>query len=52
MAAFHQGLAGRHELDDGRVAGREIGLDRFEQGRALHRCQEVAEEPLFRALEG
>ena len=51
-AALHQRLAGGDELDDGGAAGVEVGLDRADEARALHRRQQVPEEALLRALEG
>ena len=51
-AAFHQRLAGGDELDDGGAPLLEVGLDRADRGRALHRGEQVAEEALLGALEG
>ena len=50
--SLHQGLSRRDELDHGRAAGIEVGLDRADERGTLHGAQEVAEEPLLRALEG
>ena len=52
QAPLHQGLARGHELDHGGAAGREVGLDGANQGRALHGRQEMPEEALLGALEG
>ena len=49
---LHQRLAGRDDLDDGRMAGFEIALDRGDQRRRLHRRDEMIEEALLGALEG
>ncbi len=49
---FHQRLAGGDNLDDCGMSGRQVLLDRPDQGRRLHRGQEMAEEALLGALEG
>ena len=49
---LHQGLSRRDELDHGRTAGIEVGLDRANERGTLHGAQEVAEEALLGALEG
>jgi hypothetical protein len=51
-AALHQRLAGRDDLDDGRMPGREIAVDGRDQGRGFHRRDQVVEEALLCALEG
>ena len=51
-APLHQRFAGRDDLNDGGVTGLEIALDRADQGRRLHRRDEMREEPLLRGLEG
>ena len=51
-AALHQAFAGRDELHDGGVAALEIGGDRPQQRRRLHRRDEVIEKALLVALEG
>ena len=51
-AAFHERLGGRDQLHDGGAAFGQIGLDRPDQGRALHGGDEVIEEPLLVGLEG
>ena len=50
--AFHQRLAGRDDLDDRGMAGGMAALDRADQGRRLHRRDQVIEEALLGALEG
>ena len=50
--AFHQRLAGRHDLDHGSMAVHQILLDRADQGRRLHRGQQMAEEALLGGFEG
>jgi hypothetical protein len=52
QAAVEQGLVGRDDLQDDRVALLEIAGDRRDQGRALHRGEEVVEEALLVGLEG
>ena len=48
---FHQGFAGRDDLDDSGVTRFQIALDRSDQCRGFHGGQEVAEEALLGALE-
>ena len=50
-APLHEGLARGDELNDGRPAGLPVGLDRADERRAFHGCQEMPEEPLLGALE-
>ncbi len=50
--AFHQGLAGRHDLNDRGMAGLKVALDRADQGRRLHRGDQVREEALLGGFEG
>ncbi len=50
--ALHQRLAGRDDLDHGGMAVGQVLIDRADQGRRLHRGQQMAEEALLGALEG
>jgi hypothetical protein len=52
QAAFHQRLAGRDDLDDGRMACGQIGVDGGDQGGGFHRGQQMAEEALLGGFEG
>jgi len=52
QAPFHQGFAGRHDLDDGGVPVDQVLLDGADQRRGLHAGQEMTEEALLGALEG
>ncbi len=51
QAALHQRLTCRDDLDDSRMASREIGVDGGDQGGGFHRGQQMAEEPLLGGLE-
>ena len=51
-AAVHEGLAGGDDLDDASASVGEVVVDGAEERGALHGGEEVAEEPLFGALEG
>ena len=48
---LHQRLAGRDDLDHGRMTVVQIPLDRGDQRRHLHRGDEVVEEPLLGGFE-
>ena len=50
--ALHQRLSGRDDLDDGSMAGLEIAIDRTDQRRRLHACQQMAEEALLGKFKG
>ena len=50
-AALEQGFSGRDNLNDRRVAGGEIPVDRGDQRRRLHRGDKMTEEALLGALE-
>ena len=45
--AFHQRLAGRHDLDHSGMALGQIPFDRADQGRRLHAGEQMAEKTLL-----